>query len=114
MPSRYQTETGASCAGELKVTASSAACYGHTRVDVDRASQVFVYGGQQYCWTADSILSDLHLPPTSRMGSLGGPGGWTDGLSRLSPSCLPRYWDDRSYQCLFRSVCGAAYDTLEP
>ena len=99
-------------AGELKVTDSSAACYGHTHEDVDRPSGVFVYGGQQYCWTAKSILAGRTLPAGD--GKLRGPGGWTDGLSRLSPSCFPRYFDDRTFQCLFRSICGAAYDALQP
>ena len=63
------------------------------------------------CATRASGHSSLNLPPAN-VSTHAGPGGWTQGLTQLVPTCFPPYFDDRSYQCLFRSICGAAYDEL--
>lgn len=63
-----------------------------------------------------AVSRGITLPPrggSNRDGPFSGPGGWTEGFVRLAPSCFPRYYDDRSYWCLFKSVCGADYDTVQ-
>lgn len=103
---------------ELIVTANTAECWGHALPTIERNNVNHMFGSQQYCWTAQTLLRDVTLPPAgqggggSGGGELEGPGGWTDGFTLLSPSCFPRYFDDRTFQCLFRSICGAEYDTL--
>ena len=110
------TEAATGC--ELIVTATTAQCWGHASPNVERNNVNHMFGSHQYCWTAQTLLTDVMLPPVGQGGgragvdALEGPGGWTNGFARLSPSCFPHYFDDRTFQCLFRSICGSDYDTL--
>lgn len=47
---------------ELQITASSAACYGHSSDRMGVGKGTFTGAGQQYCWSANTFLTGTQLP----------------------------------------------------